>query len=46
MTTATNGLEAFRAVKEHLKDKTHYSIIVLDLNMPEMGGLEAAELIT
>mgnify|MGYP003334577932 FL=1 len=33
--TATNGRDALRRVEEH-----HYDLIVLDIMMPEMDGLE------
>ena len=45
MTKAENGLEAFKIVKNNLKDGIHYPLIVLDLNMPEMNGFETAECI-
>jgi CheY-like chemotaxis protein len=37
---ATNGLEAIEAAKQHQPD-----VVVLDLAMPEMGGIEALPLI-
>lgn len=38
--TATNGLSAVRKVQEN-----HFDIILMDLHMPQMDGLEAAEVI-
>ena len=35
---AGNGLEAIQACKDN-----HYDLILMDVNMPEMGGLEATE---
>jgi CheY-like chemotaxis protein len=37
---ASNGLEAFNKVKEH--PKNYYNAIILDINMPIMGGVEAS----
>ena len=37
-TIASNGLEAIKATKEN-----SYDLILMDVNMPEMGGLEATE---
>ncbi len=41
MTTADNGLKAVNIVKAHPRD--HFSIIILDINMPIMDGFEACD---
>lgn len=37
---ASNGLEAFNKVQEN--PKSYYDAIILDINMPIMGGVEAS----
>jgi len=39
-----NGFAAFKFVQEHRR--SNYDLIVLDLNMPIMGGIEASQKIT
>lgn len=41
ITPATNGFEAFSAVKTALQDKQPYDLICLDIMMPEVDGISA-----
>lgn len=41
VTPATNGLEAFSAVKTAFHDKQPYDLICLDILMPEVDGISA-----
>ena len=42
VSTAINGLEAFKLIKSGLREEQHFALVVLDLNMPEMGGCETS----
>ncbi len=45
-TIAENGRKALEAYKDlHLSDLKKISVILMDMNMPDMGGVEATELI-
>lgn len=37
---AINGIEAINAITESLANNEPYDLICLDINMPQMGGLE------
>ena len=39
--TVENGFEAVEKVKNH--DKFYYDVIILDINMPIMDGIEASK---
>jgi len=38
--TVANGLEVLQAL-----ERQHYDVVLMDIRMPEMGGLEAARII-
>ena len=40
ITTAVNGIEALQCVKSH-----QYDLVLMDIQMPEMGGFEATQII-
>ena len=42
---AINGLEALNAFKESVQSGSPYSLICLDIQMPELDGLELLEII-
>lgn len=40
---AYNGLEAFNKFRQNFDDNSYYSLIVMDINMPVMNGIDAIE---
>ncbi len=42
VTTASNGQAAISTVKTAMEDKRSFNLIIMDVRMPEMDGIEAA----
>ncbi|KAF8321300.1 hypothetical protein DL93DRAFT_2052095 [Clavulina sp. PMI_390] len=45
VTIANNGQEAVNFVKQNVSTKTRYDVILMDVSMPVMGGMEASQVI-